>query len=265
MNKMMGLLLLVLALAVIVAGCSSSSGVDAQPTANPEKQAALNTTLEKAALVDDLQGACVEIDSAIQAASFLPPPTLNKSVVDGYVASVDAYMTALADYKSASARYRTFLDNGSADYRQALDNETAADTKLTDAGNLKKEPGLVNDWLGAYDTWKPINDTAGERIKEMLYLASLTDPYHQSSPAEGIRFFNEARPQFIAYLNESGNMINRTDALIAVLNNSTAKDSLLQFKGDVQSMNGWVRTNFNQMVATFNDLAGKKYGMQAGL
>jgi hypothetical protein len=264
MVKRTGILLLMLIMAVIAAGCSSSSQ-NAQPTANPEKQAALNATLAKATQVTDLQGAYANADAAVKAASFLPPPTLNKSQVDGYIASVDAYTAGLTDLKSAFAHYRTCLDNGSSEYLQATDNETAAATKLAGAANLKGTLGLVNDWLARFDAWNPVNDSATAKIANMNYMASLTDPYHQMTPAEGVRFFNEARPAFATYLNESATMLGKTDALIAALGNSTAKDSLMKFKAGVQFMNDWVKTNYNQMVDTYNQKAGSYYGMQTRL
>ncbi|OPY26963.1 MAG: hypothetical protein A4E28_02237 [Methanocella sp. PtaU1.Bin125] len=256
-----GLIILVLVAAVLAAGCTSGpAGAPATP--GPEKQAALNATLEKAALVSSLESAYAKIGSDIAAASFTPPPQLNKSMVEADIATVDSYMAALADYRTASAGYRAFLDNGSAEYRQAADNETGAETKRQEAAGLKQDLGLVSDWLAEYDIWKPVNDTAGERIKEMLYFATLTDPYHQSSPAEGIRFFDQARPQFIAYLNESAVMIDRTDALIGALDNSTARNSLVRFKADIESTNGWVKTNYNLMVDAFNDKTKGHFGVQ---
>jgi hypothetical protein len=260
----MGLLILVLVLAVVASGCSSSSE-NAQPTANPEKQAALNATLEKATQVADQQGAYAKVEAAVKAASFLPPPALNKSTVDGFVTTVDAYSAGLADFKSAFAHYRAYLDNSSSEYQQALSNESGADTKMASAADLKKTLGLVGDWLVGYETWKPANDSATSKISDMNYMASLTDPYHQMSPEEGVRFFNGARPVFVMYLNESANMLVRTDALISALGNSTAKDSLVKLKGDVQSMNDWVKTSYNIMVDTFNQKTAGHYGTQTGL
>ncbi|HEY3273445.1 MAG TPA: hypothetical protein VGJ92_06770 [Methanocella sp.] len=256
--------MLVLVLAVVAAGCSSSSQ-NAQPTVSLEKQAALNATLDKAAQVADLQGAYLNADAGVKAASFLPPPTLNSSMVDGFSTGVDAYSAGLAGLKAAFAHYRMYLDNGSSEYQQAISNESAADEKLADAADLKRTLGLAGDWLAEYATWKPANDSATPKIGDMDYLASLTDPYHQATPADGVRFFNGARPVFVTYLNESATMLGKTDALIAALGNSTAKDSLAKFKADVESMNSRVKTNYNAMVATFNDKAGKTYGMQAGL
>jgi hypothetical protein len=257
-------LILILVLAVVAAGCSSGSQ-NAQPTVSPEKQAALNATLEKSAQVEDLQVAYSKADADVKAASFLPPPTLNRSTVAGYLTGVDAYSAGLADLKSAFAHYRTYLGNDSSEYQQAMNNESAADTKLAGAADLKGMLALANDWLAGYDTWKPANDSATSKINDMNYMASLTDPYHQMTPADGVRFFNGARPVFVTYLNESAAMANKTDALLAVLGNCTAKDSLVKFKADMQSVNDWVTTNYNAMVATFNDKAGKTYGMQTGL
>jgi hypothetical protein len=260
----MGLLILVLVLAVVAAGCSSSSE-NAQPTANPEKLAALNVTVEKATQVADLQGAYAKAGAAVKAASFLPPPTLDKSTVDGFVTTVDAYSAGLADLKSAFAHYRAYLDNSSSEYQQALSNESAAATKLASAADLKKTLGLVGDWLAGYDTWKPANDSATSKLSDMSYLASLTDPYHQMKPEEGVRFFNGARPVFVTYLNESAALLGKTDALLAALDNCTAKDSLVKFKGDVQSVNALVKTDYNLMVDTFNQKTNGYYGMQTGL
>jgi hypothetical protein len=264
MVKRTGVLLLMLVMAVIAAGCSSSSP-SAQPTANPEMQAALNATLVKVTQVADLQGAFSEADAAVKAASFVATPTLNKSVVDSHIAGITAYSAGLSDLKSAFAHYRTYLDNTSSEYRQAIDNESAADIKLATIAGLKGKLELVNEWLTEYDAWKPANDSATAKINDMNYLASLTDPYHQMTPADGVRFFNEARPVFVTYLNESAAILGKTDALIAALDNSTAKDSLVKFKADVQSRNDWVKTNYNLMVDTFNQKTGGHYGTQTGL
>jgi len=261
MFKRTGFVLLVLVLAVIAAGCSSGTA-NVEPTESPEMLAARNSTMENAAIVNSLEGAYAKVGSDIAAASFTPPPQLNKAAVDADIATVDSYSAALADYRTASARYRSFLDNGSAEYRQATDNETAAEAKLQGVADLKKELGLINDWLAEYAIWGPVNDTAGQRAKEMLMLASINDPHSQLKPQDGVSFFNQARPQFITYLNESARMVNQTDALIGAMDNSTARSSLVQFGNDVESMNDWVRTNYNVMVDMFNSQTNGRFGTQ---
>jgi hypothetical protein len=267
MMKSVTVIILMVGVVALVAGCSSSSGNgQPQPTASPAMLAARNATLEKAAAADSLQEACLKIEAGLEAANFTPPPpALNKSAVDADIAAVDAYIVALNDHKSASANYRAFLDANGTEYRAAMESESALEAKLAAAGALKGTLGLVNGWLAGYDAWKPANDTAGERIKEMQYFASLTDPYHQASPADGIRFFNQARAQFATYLNESTAMIAKTDALVAAMDNCTAKDSLVRFRDDTQAMNEWVRASYNSMVDAFNEKAGGRYGMQARL
>jgi hypothetical protein len=251
-------------MAVVAAGCSSSSQ-NSQPTVSAEQQAALNATLEKAAQMADLEGDYSSVEATLKTASFLPPPTLNKSAVNGGVAIINIYKAYLGDFKSASTHYRTFLANDSSEYRQALDNESAADTKLKGAADLKKALTGVNNWLAEYGIWNPINDSAGQKIKDMYLFASITDPTRQMSPADGVLWFNEARPIFVSYLNESTVMINSTDSLLGLLANGSARDSLDQFKNNVQAQNDWVKTNYNQMVDTFNQMVNKKYGTQSRL
>ncbi|MCD1295305.1 hypothetical protein CUJ83_09865 [Methanocella sp. CWC-04] len=257
--RIVGYIIFLITLAVIAAGCSSTS--QTEPAVSAEQKAAYDDLINKTNALTGPNEKFSRIDSEIKNANFLPPPSLNNAMVDDYTTDVNAYISALEDFKLASQQYKTYLDSNGSEYAGVMDNESAVETQLKNAGDLKEQLELIGDWLDVYDAWNQTNVSVTEKINEMSYFASFNDPYSKFTPQDGIDFFNSARPVIIEYLTESGNLINETDTLISVMDEGNAKSTLIQLKSEVTSENDWLRTNYNEMVGIFNSLAGAKYGM----
>lgn len=261
MYKRAGFLLIVIMVFVIMAGCTSSTGSkQLSPTPDPAQLAAMDKMTGQAGNITGVQGRLDTIITEVNNASFRQPPSLNQTVVNNYQSDVDGCIMALNDYKAANNGYKIFLEPNGSEYTQVEDNGTAGQVLLNNATRLEKELKLVGVWLNQYDVWMSANDSAQKKVDEMNYFASLTDPLHQATPDDGVRYFNSAGPAFTLYFKEGEQLTRDTDNLTAVMEPGKARDSLIESKKNILTYNDWLKSQYNLMVSQFNSITKGRFG-----